>query len=924
MNPERRETIEQLYQAALERSLAERVAFLAGVEPEARQEVEALLAQETAALPASLAGVSIAPGVQVGPYRLEARLGQGGMGVVYRALDTKLNRSVAIKFLSSELADATARRRFQREAQMASSLNHPHILTVHDGGDFEGRQYLVTEYVDGGTLKNWAKEGRTWPEIIELLLGVADGLAAAHAANILHRDIKPDNILVAKNGYAKLADFGLAKLAEGPEVPIGQTLSEDHTRSSVIVGTIAYMSPEQALGQKLDARSDIFSFGVVLYEVLAGRQPFAGGTALASLHSIVHAEPPPLSEEIPAALRALVEKALAKDPAERYQAMRELVVDLRRLGHRLSGEAPPAAVPQPRRARFSWAAGAALAAVVLGAGLWLALRPKAEPDNPLANAQFTRLTDFPGDESGAALSPDGKFVIFSSDRDGPGDLWLTQVGTGRFQNLTKGKLVGNSRVGRDAGFTSDGSEIWLRGPPPPSNRMGLLPLLGGPVRSFLGDHVVNVSWSPDGTRLVYSLSDPGDPLFVAERDGSNPRQIFKDRPGLHDHFPTWSADGRWIYFVHGDVANEDLDLWRIAPAGGQPEPLTRHNKLVGYPTPLDARTVLYVAEDQEGGPWLWALDPDSKVTRRVSFGLERYTSIAAASGGRRLVAAVANPTANLWSFPLLDHPAEEREVKPYVLPNARAWAPRFGGKALFYLSSRGGSDGLWRWENGQASEIWKGSEGALSEPPAISADGRLAAVVLRKNAKRSLRVVVADGSEARPAIETIEVQGSPAWSPDGKWIATGGHDGQGDGLFKIPVEGGAPVRLSSGVAHNPAWSPDGTYIVYTGPNVSGGQPLQAVRPDGGPFDFPPIRTGGEGARARFLPDGKGLIYIVGSGTSLDFWLLDLVTNKSRPLTRLDNPAAIRTFDITPDGKQIVFDRLRENSDIVLIDLAKRP
>src|SRR5271163_4671433 len=192
------------------------------------------------------------------------------MGMVYRAFDTKLNRPVAIKFLSDELADATARRRFQREAQMASSLNHPHILTVHDAGDFEGRQYLVTEFVDGGTLKDWARaERRSWKEIVALLAGVADGLATAHAAGILHRDIKPDNILVAKNGYAKLSDFGLAKLEErtGPEEGT-QTLTG--TRPGMIIGTFAYMSPEQASGRVTDARSDIFSFGIVLYELLAG------------------------------------------------------------------------------------------------------------------------------------------------------------------------------------------------------------------------------------------------------------------------------------------------------------------------------------------------------------------------------------------------------------------------------------------------------------------------------------------------------------------------------------------------------------------------------------------------------------------------------------------------------------------------------
>ncbi len=239
---------------------------------------------------------SIPVGHRIGGYQVQAPLGAGGMGVVYRALDTKLNRPVAIKLLSDDLADAAARRRFQREAQTASSLNHPHIVTVYDVGEVDGRQYLVTEFVDGGTLKDWAQATkRTWRQIIELLTGVADGLAAAHAAGIVHRDIKPENILVAKNGYAKLADFGLAKLWEATDsLAVTRTLSAGHTRPGMIVGTIAYMSPEQAAGQPVDARSDIFSFGVVLYELLAGRRPFEGATDLERLQALISRPAPPL------------------------------------------------------------------------------------------------------------------------------------------------------------------------------------------------------------------------------------------------------------------------------------------------------------------------------------------------------------------------------------------------------------------------------------------------------------------------------------------------------------------------------------------------------------------------------------------------------------------------------------------------------
>jgi serine/threonine protein kinase len=225
---------------------------------------------------------------------------------VYRATDTRLNRRVSIKFLSARLLDADARRRFQREAQLASALNHPHILTVHDVAEHEGRQYIVTELVDGGTLQDWSSAtARTWRQIVELLTGVADGLAAAHAAGILHRDIKPANILVSQNGYAKLADFGLAKIFDDAPSGAAKSARTELTAAGLVIGTVAYMSPEQANGQPLDARSDVFSFGVVLYELLAGRRPFTGENDLQLLKAIAHGEPSPLPAEIPEALRAI-------------------------------------------------------------------------------------------------------------------------------------------------------------------------------------------------------------------------------------------------------------------------------------------------------------------------------------------------------------------------------------------------------------------------------------------------------------------------------------------------------------------------------------------------------------------------------------------------------------------------------------------
>src|SRR5580700_3559088 len=869
--------------------------------------------------------MSLTSGTRLGPYEIVAPLGAGGMGEVYRARDTRLGRDVAIKVLPEALAnDADRLRRFEQEARAIAALNHPNILGIHDIGTHDGEPFLVSEFLEGQTLREKLVTGPLpVRRAIEYALGIAEGLAAAHEKGIVHRDLKPENVFVTREGRIKVLDFGLAKLVRPEENhQTAVTLTSPATLPGMVMGTVGYMSPEQVRGEPSHPRSDIFSFGAVLYEMLTGERAFKRETPAETMTAILREEPQALNDtgwQGPLELQRILVRCLEKNVERRFQSASDLAFAIEALSGTSAGTSTAKSLPQPKSSR-AWLPWAIAAALLIGTAVWEMVRPAAAPANPLEKAHFTRVTDFESVE--AAISPDGRFVAFVSDHDGPFDVWLTQVGTGRIINLTEGKAGPLPGPLRNVGFSGDGSEIWIGGGDV-GRRLRLMPLTGGTPRNFLGEDTANLAWSPDGERIVYHTFGNGDPIFVADRTGANARKIFGDRPGVHNHFPAWSPDGRWIYFAHGTPATKEMDLWRIDPDGGDPERLTQRNTDVAYPTPVGNRTVFYVARDEDGsGPWLWAFDLKRRDSRRVSVGLEQYTSVQASADGRKLVATISNPIAGLWTVPILDRVAEEHDVKAFTVPTVRALAPRFSGSSLFYLSSLGTGDGLWRLRDGKVTEIWKGADGALLETPAVSPDGGRVAIVLRRNGKRQLHVLSSDGAELQPIAEGMVPQGSSCWSPDGRWIATGGSDATGPGLFKIPLEGGALVRLVSGPALNPVWSPDGSLIVYAGTNVRTFAPLLAVRPDGTSVKLPNISLRRLGEHVRFSPDGKSLIYMQGLLASQDFWLLDLASMKSRPLTRLQNRAAMRTFDVTSDGKQIVFDRLRENSQVVMIDLPK--
>jgi len=929
--------VEELYHRAVERNERERTTLLdqecAG-DNELRREVEALLAGQKRAetfLEEPPAG-RLAAGIRLSHYELLEHIGSGGMGDVYRARDTKLNRSVAIKFLSADLADPSARRRFQREAQMASSLNHPHILTVYDTGEFEGQQYLVTEFVDGGTLREWKRrEDPSIRRIIDLAIGIADALASAHQAGIFHRDIKPENILVSKGNHAKLVDFGLAKLIDPADQHNAATRSiqTEMTRTGIILGTLAYMSPEQAAGKPVDSRSDVFAFGAVLYELLAGRRAFEGESDLSLLHAIQHSPPRPLAEirpDLPGELRNLVEKALEKDVNDRYQSMREMVVDLKRIQRMKSGEiAMPAAAVRDaaplRRRRWPLVAVVIVVAVIAITG-WLLYRSDIFWVNPLANAQFSRLTDFEGNELDASVSTDGKFAVFLSDRDGVFDAWFTLIGSGEFSNVTKGSNPVDlyNEVVRNVGFSTDGGQIWFRTYDGKGNEeTWVKPTLGGDARPFLAK-TVTAAWSPDGTRIAFHESTPGDPIFLADRNGSNPHQLYVNQPGRHDHYLAWSPDGSYLYFVSGFVTPYEMDLWRVRSTGGEPERLTYLNTWMKSPTLLDNRTLLFVAVAEDGsGPWLYTMDVDRRTPHRISLGIEQYLSIQATTNGKRLVATVSNPANSLWSVPISDSISEETLASRISLPTFQALSPRFTPDSFLYLSYRGGADGIWKWKSGTISEFWISKEGGRVSTPSVSPDGSRISFVLRKDGRGKLYTMTGEGTNVRTIAESLDVRSAPSWSPDGKWIAVTATEGTGNRIFKVPADGGSPIRLLDEISANPVWSPDGRFILYSGPQVGVMLPVKAVTTDGAPFPLPNLQVRAFAERYRVLPNGKGIVLLQGPFREQDFWLCDLTTGKLRQLTKLRPGDSIRSFDISTDGKRILFDRFRENSDIVLMD-----
>jgi Tol biopolymer transport system component len=585
--------------------------------------------------------------------------------------------------------------------------------------------------------------------------------------------------------------------------------------------------------------------------------------------------------------------------------------------------------PALRRPQVVWALAATGAVLVAALTVWQIRRSDPNRENPLAAARFVQLTDFGGIEQAAAVSRDGRFAAFLSDRDGQMDVWVTQVGTGQFHNLTRGRereLV-NPSV-RTLGFSPDGTLVtfWTRRPAGPNQAnisIWAAPVLGGQPRPYL-DGAAEFHWSSDGSRLVYHTPGPGDPMYV--RDSSNTseaREIFSAPAGLHSHFLVWSPDQEFIYFVQGALPDK-MDIWRIRPTGGTPERITNHDSLVSHPVFLDVRTLLYLASDSDGsGPWIHSLDVDGRVPRRVSFGIDRYTSLASSADGQRLVATLASPKGTLWRFPITGTRAETSSAGRIPLTTGNGSSPRLGAGYLLYVSSKGATDSIWKLQGDRATELWSAPDTRIMGGPAIARDDGRIAFSVRQNGQTMLYVVDADGTNARIVTRSLELQGAPAWTPDGQSITVAVVVDGIPRLFNIPLDGDSTKPLVQEYSVDPVWSPDGTVVVFSGPDIGTTFEVKAVKSDGSAYPLPKLTLTRGARHLSFMPERRSLVVLRGEIQHKDLWVIDLETGAEHQLTDLAPDFDVRDFDISLDGREIVLEQVQQHSDIVLLEVPRR-
>jgi serine/threonine protein kinase/dipeptidyl aminopeptidase/acylaminoacyl peptidase len=776
-------------------------------------------------------------GQSVSYYQILEKLGAGGMGVVYKAEDTRLGRLVALKFLSEALFDdPQARERFQREAKATSTLNHPHICTVHDVGEHEGQPFICMELLEGETLKQRIG-GRPMEtaELLDLAIQISDALDAAHAKGIVHRDIKPSNITVTTRGEAKLLDFGLAKrLHAGLPDGSGEIESaETATSPGSVVGTVGYMSPEQVSAEELDARTDLFSFGAVLYEMATGRQPFAGKTAGIVFDAILNRTPEPvlaLNPRLPARLQELIAEALEKDREMRIQSASELCAALKRLRRdETSGESalqPPARRRRHARRLLPWlAAGALLVAGALG-GWLLSRRDAGDSAEPI---QTTPLTSDGGLKSTPKLSPDAEKVAYqwAGPRFDNWDIYVKAPGLGAEPlRLTEHPAIDAwpewSPDGRTVAFVrylGNGASIYT------------VPSLGGQERKLLdldgpadlaghAYYLPFLSWSPDGERLAFAETPSEDRparIVALSLDTLEKRPLTSpSQDSLGDLYPSYSPDGVHLAFVRsGARGYGSLDVWVQPAEGGEPRRLTfgEYGICTHLAWTTDADEILFttgLGRTSISRVSLAGGDPQPVV------GVGQNAAGCTIRGDRMVYAQMVSPPRDIWRVPGRSAEVRDREPEKLIgsseFDNEPAYSP--DGWRIAFASHRSGTSDIWVCDSDGTNPMQLTSLDNVTSTPRWSPDSRR--LVFDSKAAGDANLYVIDAAGGRPRRLTTEpsedVEG--AWSHDVLWLYFQSDRSGRWEVWKIPSEGGEAVQVTRAGGAAPSASWDGRYLYY--------------------------------------------------------------------------------------------------------------
>ena len=910
-------------------------------------------------------------GQTISHYRIVEKLGGGGMGVVYKAQDSRLDRFVALKFLPDALAqDRQVLERFRREAKAASALNHPNICTVYDIGEADARAFIAMEFLDGLTLKHIINnQAMDLDRLLDLAIEVAEGLDAAHTEGIVHRDIKPANIFVIKKGHAKILDFGLAKVSaaktvsgSGPAETLGtMTIDIDQlTSPGSALGTVAYMSPEQVLGKSLDARTDLFSFGVVLYEMATGFLPFTGDTTGGIFDSILHKDPTDatrLNTAIPAELQRILEKAIEKDRDLRYQSAADLRTDLKRLKRETSSgkisrrttELPTASASPPgpapthsttsaatASAKSGWTRYALGLVIVLAiaAPAWLYFSRIGSSNEH--DFVVTPFTSSPGLKGTPTFSPDGKELAYSwkAEKDDGQRIYVQLVGAGTPLRLTSGP--GDDG---DPAWSPDGRFVaFMRHAKDGSSASYFITsALGGSERKIADAYVDPyttgplVHWSPDGhnllatDRLSPKDSHPGI-LLISIENGQREMLFTSDAPYLAN--AAYSPNGKYIAFVQGAgfLAHE---IFVFRPDTKETRQLTSDKGLVsGLSWTPDNKFILF-SSTRLGLVGLWRISAAGGAAVPLLSGVENPQFPTASLDGARFAFVSEHFITNAWRAP---GPAAKspgpatKLIASSRVQGAFSYSP--DGTRIAFASNRSGPTELWICNSDGSNPVQLTSLANIATgTPRWSPDSKQIAFDSRFEGHGDIFVIPAEGGKPRRLTEGPSDNGAPSWSHDGKWIYFASDRSNSFELWKMPSQGGTAVQLTHFGGHTDTGGgfmdsfEDGTYLYYR----------RSISPDVGAIWRMPVQ-GGESVRllepvpfASWDVFAHTIVYLDSSTKPAKLKAFDVDSRKLRDLGVAD--VGLRDnvfifdqgFAVSPDGQWVLYPRLEEHDiDIMLV------